>query len=101
MGQGSTPTAVGSNEGLGVMNWAEAVTAMQAGHQVQRASEQHRALIGDSDGVPIYECGQEPCLLAHAWTADEQPALVFRGARSGELFVPDSEHRNACDWVLV
>lgn len=83
------------------MNWLEAVTAMKSGQRVQRASEQGRKLISENSGVPIYECGQEPSLLAHAWSADEQAVMVFRGAHSGELFVPDSEHREANDWVCV
>ena len=82
------------------MNWHDAVSAMLAGKHVQRASEQGRKLIDDNAGVPIYECGQEPCLLAHAWSADEQAVRVFRGTYSGELFVPDFEHREAKDWVL-
>lgn len=83
------------------MNWTEAVAAMKTGKHVQRASEQTRNLIGSTDGVPIYECGEEACLLAHAWTDDERPVMVFRGAGSGQLFVPDSEHREANDWLCL
>lgn len=83
------------------MNWTEAVTAMKAGQRVQRASEQGRKLLDENAGTPIYECGQEPCMLAHAWSAGEQAVMVFRGVHSGELFVPESEHREAEDWVYV
>lgn len=86
---------------LNKMNWSEAVAAMKVGKPVQRASEQTRKLIGHSDGIPIYECGEEACMLAHAWTDDERPVMVFRGVGSGQLFVPESEHREATDWVIA
>ena len=83
------------------MNWTEAVAAMKGGNQVQRASEQGSKPLSENSGVPIYKCGEEPCLLAHAWSADDRPVTVFRGANSGVLFVPDFEHRDAIDWVCV
>ncbi len=79
------------------MNWLEAIEVMRSGANVQRRSEQTRKQI--SPGV--WECGEEPCMLAHAWTVDERPVLVFRGADSGVLFVPDSDDREATDWVVV
>ena len=88
-------------KGLPEMNWTQAVAAMKTGKRVQRASQQRRTLLSANDGTPVFECGTEPCLLAHAWTDDEKPVLVFRGAESGVLFVPDSEDRGATDWVCV
>lgn len=75
------------------MNWTEAVAMMQEGFVMQRAGEQafHK------DGQ-ILERGEEPCMLAHAWTVDEKPVLVFCGAISRKLFVPGSEHTGALDW---
>lgn len=83
------------------MNWSDAIEAMKRGHQVRRVSEQYRRPFGGADGVPIFECGEEPAMLAHAWTYDERPVMVFRGAMSGALFVPDSDHREATDWEVV
>lgn len=94
------------------MNWLEAVEAMRQGHIVRRKSEMFRKVIEptktgeDDDGhqwasAGIIETGQEGCYLAHAWTADEKPAQVFMGASSKVLFVPDGEHREATDWIVV
>lgn len=83
------------------MNWNEAVSAMRLGKRVQRESERRHEPIGSICGLMVYESGQEPVMLAHAWTADERPVMVFRGAESGVLFVPDAEHRMADDWVIV
>jgi len=83
------------------MDWAAAVDAMRAGKHVQRASETGRKLVGYSDGVPIYEGGMEPCFLAHAWTDDHRPVRVFCGSGSKALFVPESEHTDSTDWIVV
>ena len=83
------------------MNWGEAVTAMRNGDCVQRLCDQSNTLIGHSHGVPVYQGGQEPMRLAHAWTGEETPVMIFQGACSRCLFVPDSDHRNAKDWVVV
>lgn len=78
------------------MNWAEAVAAMRAGHTVRRRSEMWRHQIADD----IFENGEEGMRLMHAWTADEAPALIFVGALSKVLFVPEDEHRSATDWEI-
>ena len=83
------------------MNWSDAIAAMRAGAHVQRASETGRKLIGQSDGVPIYECGEEPCFLAHAWTDDDRTVRVFCGSASKVLFVPEADHFAANDWMVV
>ena len=83
------------------MNWIEAVEAMRTGKHVQRASESGRKLVGLRDGVPIYECGMEPCFLAHAWSDEQRPVLVFCGSGSKALFVPGGEHADATDWMVV
>lgn len=82
------------------MNWAEAVQAMKRGHHVHRASKQQRKLIGHSDGVPIYECGTEAMRLAAAWTSDGIPVLVFQGAGSKVMFVPEQDDMAANDWEI-
>ncbi len=91
------------------MTWAEAVEAMKKGHDVRRASESYSKLIEEAAEIkgmealgahPAYVEGQEACRLARAWSADEQPVLVFQGVVSGALFVPDSDHRNATDWII-
>jgi hypothetical protein len=84
-----------------MMDWNAAIKAMKLGKHVQRASESGRKLVGHSDGVPIYECGMEPCFLAHAWSDDQRPVRVFCGSRSKTLFVPESEHTDATDWMIV
>ena len=96
------------------MNWTEAVAAMREGHVVRRKSEiwvktidaGQPELQGDHwrDGVehaPIFESGQEGMRLMHAWTPDETAVLVFMGADSKCLCVPDDEHRSATDWIIV
>jgi hypothetical protein len=96
------------------MNWAQAVARMREGFTVNRQSEMCTRVIDPGrpdlqgehwrDGLehaPIVESGQEGARLMHAWTADDKPALVFMGADSKCLFVPDSEHRSANDWVIV
>jgi hypothetical protein len=83
------------------MNWGEAVVAMRHGFHVYRASLRTREYVGDSpDGLPIYDCGRESCMLAAAWTDDEEPVFVFRGAESGCMFVPEIEDREATDWAV-
>lgn len=85
-----------------LMSWPEAVEAMRRGAVVRRKSESTVKLIGHTDeDVPIFEGGEEACRLMHAWTDDERPALVFMGAGSKCLFVPDAEHRMATDWIIV
>jgi hypothetical protein len=71
--------------------------AMRAGRMVRRVSEAVRSKVDDD----IYEEGEEPMMLAHAWTAEDRPALIFMGAYSKCLFVPESDHRDATDWVVV
>lgn len=79
------------------MNWNEAVEAMRRGKVVRRVSESVRTKIAPD----IIETGREPTMLAHAWTVDEQPALIFQGAWTKVLFVPDSDCREATDWVVM
>ena len=79
------------------MNWHEAVQAMRAGGIVRKQSEMWRKQLSDR----ISESGAEGCYLAHAWSADEKPALVFMGAISRCLFVPDDDDRKAMDWIVV
>ena len=95
------------------LTWEQAVEAMHQGSIVRRASdcylklvEGRREMDPDEDEhewevAAVYESGQEGCYLAHAWTADEKPVKVFMGASSKCLFVPDGEHREATDWVVV
>lgn len=83
------------------MNWSEAVEAMKKGHHVHRKSEQKRELIGNSDGIPIYECGMEASRLVAAWTVDGQSVLVFQGAGSKCMWIPDEEHMSATDWEIA
>ncbi len=83
------------------MDWNAAIEAMKLGKHVQRASETGRKLIGHSDGVPIYECGAEPCFLAHAWTDDGRPVRVFVGSCSKAHFVPETDDMAATDWIVV
>lgn len=82
------------------MNWTEAVEAMKAGHHVHRASEQKRELIGDNGGIPIYDCGTEAMRLAAAWTDQGTPVLVFQGAGSKALFIPEADDMAATDWTI-
>jgi hypothetical protein len=79
------------------MNWNEAVEAMKRGEKVMRMADCGVCKIGEAD---IRELGMEPAMLAHAWTVDEKPALVFMGAFSKALFVPGSDHRAATDWCI-
>lgn len=85
------------------MNWANAVEAMRRGEYVRRACEMYLRLVehGGEEAPSIYESGQEGCYLAHAWTVDDKPALVFMGASSNTPFVPEGEHMDAVDWVVV
>lgn len=90
------------------MTWAQAVEAMKRGAIVRRACDCYSILVDegdpDSDDIrrfPVYESGQEGCFLAHAWTVDEKPALVFMGVSSKCLFVPEFEHTSAVDWVEI
>ena len=83
------------------MDWIAAVEAMRAGEHVQRTSESWRNLLGESGGVPIYECGTEPCFLAAAWTEHDTPTRVFCGSESKCLFVPGHDDTSATDWVIV
>lgn len=82
------------------MKWTEAVAAMKAGHHVHRVSQQQRKLIGHSDGVPIYECGTEAMRLAAAWTDEGKLVMVFQGAGSKAMFVPEEEDMEANDWEI-
>lgn len=84
------------------MNWTEAVEAMRAGAWVQRKAEQYSRLISDpdDDDTPVYECGEEPCRLATAVTADGQFVQVFQGVESKVLFEPEERHTSATDWLV-
>lgn len=83
------------------MDWKAAVECMKNGAHVQRACEQGRKRVDFGDDEVVHVCGQEPCFLAAAWTADDRPVLVFRGSYSKVDFVPEDEHRSAKDWVVV
>lgn len=83
------------------MNWAEAVQTMRKGQPVHRTSQVWRVQVGEAGGLPVFDCGREACMLAAAWTDDERPVMVFRGAESGVLFVPDDEDRAAEDWATA
>lgn len=89
------------------MNWIQAVEVAKSGHCLRRLSESESrvidhgdATIGGIQGAPIIETGHEGFRLMHAWTADEQPVLIFMGRWSKCLFVPDDEDRNATDWAI-
>lgn len=80
------------------MNWLEAVEAMRAGLIVRRRSEMYTRHVRDN----IFETGMEGCRLLAAWSSESQPVLVFAGAESGVMFVPDAEwHEAATDWEIV
>lgn len=88
--------------------WALAVAAMKRGAIVRRASECFSRMIAPENdaehewsAAAIYETGQEGCYLAHAWTVDEKAVLVFMGASSKTLFVPDEDHTSANDWIEI
>ncbi len=66
-----------------------------------RPSYTGRVVQQSSDGVPIYECGAEPCFLAHAWTDDGRPVMVFVGSCSKAHFVPETDDMAATDWIVV
>jgi len=83
------------------MNWNEAVKAMRNGHVVVRESGQVKKRIVGVGSMPIYDIGQEGCLLAVAWSDEETPVMVFMGAMSKALFVPDSDFRSATDWKII
>lgn len=80
-----------------MMNWTDAVAAMLRGHTVRRTSESWRRTRDDGS----IETGQEGMRIVHAWTPGETPTQVFTGADSRCLVVPDDEHRNATDWVVI
>jgi hypothetical protein len=94
------------------LNWQQAVEAMRAGRYVRQASQMYLRCIeptsegDDEDGHPwsaagIYESGQEGYYLAHAWSHDDKPVLVFMGASSKMPFVPEGDHFEATDWLVV
>lgn len=95
------------------LNWQQAVDAMRQGKYVRQASqmylrciERSREADPDEDSHPwaeagVYESGQEGCYLAHAWSDDDKPVRIFMGASSKVPFVPDGEHFEAADWVVV
>lgn len=95
------------------LNWQQAVEAMRAGQYVRQARQMYLRLIeapqvdySEDDPHPwteagIYESGQEGCYLAHAWTDDDKPVRIFMGASSKVPFVPDGDHFEATDWVVV
>ena len=83
------------------MNWPDALAAMRAGHAVRRASLScYRPISSPDDETVIIYAGTEPLMLAAAWTVDDRPVFVFRGAMSGVLHIPDDEDRAATDWVV-
>lgn len=82
------------------MNWHDAVIAMLNGAHVQRESQQKQILVRRYP-IPVYESGEEPCMLAHAWTHEETAVRVFQGASTKVLFVPEAVHLGATDWVTV
>lgn len=79
------------------MNWAEALTAMLAGHCVRRRSESYRRQLANG----AFETGEEACCIKHAWTADDKPVQIFVGACSRIPFVPDDTQRGAQDWEIT
>lgn len=95
------------------LSWDRAVEAMRKGEFVRQASQTYLRLVEaarepepDEDEhswalLPTYESGQEGCYLAHAWTDDNKPVRVFMGASSKSLFVPEGEHFEAVDWVVI
>jgi hypothetical protein len=93
------------------LTWDQALEAMRAGKYVRQASQMYLRCIepsheADEDEHPwatagVYESGQEGCFLAHAWTDDNKPVCVFMGASSKCVFVPDGEHFEATDWVVI
>ena len=79
------------------MNWEQAVAAMRRGEVVRRFSQAY--LKQKAPG--FFETGEEGCRLAAAWTVDNTPVFVFQGADSQCLFIPESHHIEATDWVVV
>lgn len=101
-----TPSLAGRQH----LTWPQAVEVMRAGKYVRRASQMYLKLVqvkGDDGGenpwseVAVYESGQEGCYLAYAWSVKDEPVRIFMGASSKVPFVPESEHFDATDWVVV
>ena len=88
---------------VNLMNWQQAVEAMRSGHQVRRASQQERTLLKAKaiGGLPIYFCGTEAMRLAAAWTDSGRPVMVFQGAGSKSLFIPEVDDTEANDWEIA
>lgn len=90
------------------MNWSEAIEAAMTSAVLRRESEMWMRVLesgnpalGGIAGAAIKETGREGFRLASAWTHDEKPVLVFQGAESKCLFVPESDDRNAVDWTVI
>lgn len=86
------------------MNWDQAIVAMMGGAMVRRQRDCWERVLErcEVSGDPIIvEQGTEGCILAHAWTHDNKPVRVLMGAESKALFVPDSDHLAAQDWVII
>jgi hypothetical protein len=82
------------------MNWPEAIEAMKAGKHVRRKVD---AVHGERwvNGVKVRYFGEEAMCLRAAWTVDNRPVMVFAGAESRCLFVPEARHIEATDWEIV
>lgn len=85
------------------LTWPQAVEAMKAGNCVKQASQCYLRLVqpATDDELAVYESGQEGCCLIAAWTDDDKPVNVFMGACSRHPFVPEGDHFEATDWVVV
>jgi len=81
------------------VNWSEAIEAMRAGKHVRRRADAvtHTAWVGD---MPIEVSGEEAMCLRAGWTTDNQPVMVFVGAESRCLLVPEAHHVEATDWEI-
>lgn len=97
------------------LTWLQAVDAAQRGHVLRRRSDMWTRVLqagnpslqdegghwsDDLAHAPVIESGQEGFRLVAAWTHDNKPVTVFQGAGSKCLFVPDSDHLAATDWVI-
>ena len=95
------------------MNWEAAVLRMREGHAVRRVSDFKNIvespgrcsdLLSSEDcslaDLPVIDAGTEGCVLLHAWTVEEKPAMIFIGSTSRYPFVPSDEDRESTDWEI-
>ena len=83
------------------MDWQEAVAAMRVGYAVRRVAWRafrEGEVVEYQGEIPIVERGVEPVTLVAAWSGDDKPVSVFRGAWSRVDCIPEDDWREATDW---